>query len=371
MLICTYEDRPPALVGLKLLLLSLKRHCPDLAVTVCAPPMDEQTREWCSQFQTVRLDDAACGDSRGWNVKPTLLLSMLDQGHDEVVWLDSDVVLTADFRPLLYGSGPHTLVVSQAQFWDIYQDGAVRTELWGMPVGRSLPYVISSGFLRVTPEHRPLLEAWRDLLHHPTYLRAQCRHLYERPVHMLGDQDVLTALMASKQFAHIPLVYLRRGRDIILSVGPAGFTLGERMAVVGQDVAPLIHCGGTKPWDLPPSPDGSETFEERYERAYVETSPYAWAARQYADELGQPMAGLRFDTLAGRVCHLVAGDHPALVGLPQAFFHTVLRRVKHLCGLTAWPTARAHVDEPPMPVQSNRPVESNGLFEEVEVGLRG
>src|SRR4051794_40776203 len=118
MLVCTYEDRPAALVGLKLLLLSLRRHCPDLSAVVCAPPMDQAARSWCARFKNVQLDDDACGRSSGWNVKPSILLSLLEKGHDEVVWLDSDIVLTADFRPLLYGSDPQTLVVSQAQYWD-------------------------------------------------------------------------------------------------------------------------------------------------------------------------------------------------------------------------------------------------------------
>jgi hypothetical protein len=344
MLVCTYEDRPSALVGLKLLLLSLRRHCPDIPAVVCAPPMDERARKWCAQFKNVRLDDHACGRATGWNVKPSLLLSLLDQGHEEVVWLDSDIVLTADFRPLLYGCSRESLVVSQAQYWDICQQGSARTRLWGMPVGRSLPFVISSGFVRVTPHHRPLLEAWRELLRNPAYLSAQRRHLYQRPVHMLGDQDVLTALVASQQFADIPLVYLRRGRDIILSVGPAGYTLGERFAALGRDLAPLIHCGGTKPWDMPAAPAAGESIKWRYERAYVETSPYGWAARQYADELDEPMAGLRFDTATGKLCKALTGDHPVLVGLPQAIFHTVMRRLKHMCGITAWPNEQANVD---------------------------
>ena len=369
MVICTYEDRDAALVGVKLLVLSLRRHCPDLSVVLCAPAAPASFRAWCGRFESVTLDDEACGRSRGWNVKPSLLLSMLDRGHDEVVWLDSDVVLTADFRPLLYAADRHSMVVSQAQYWDLFQDGAVRTELWGMPVGRSLPFVISSGFIRVTPEHRPLLERWRQLLRHPAYLRAQQLHLYRRPVHMLGDQDVLTALVASEEFADIPLIYLRRGRDIILSVGPAGFTLGERFCGMFRDLAPLIHCGGTKPWDLTPSGDDGESIKWRYERAYVETSPYLWAARQYADELDEEMAGLRVETLIGRLCRGVTLDDPVLQGLPQALVHTALRRIKHAAGITAWPTPRANLDTTDLPRGDASP--SAEVLESVEVGVRG
>jgi hypothetical protein len=213
-----------------------------------------------------------------------------------------------------------------------------------MKPGRWLPYVINSGFVRVTQAHRALLEAWRDLLRHPAYLRAQKRHLYKRPVHMLGDQDVLTALVASEQFSQIPLMYLRRGRDIVQSVGPAGFALGERLRGLGRDLAPLVHCAGTKPWDLPSVPAQHESLKLRYERAYLETSPYVWAARAYRDQLEEPMAGLDVQTLAARACRWLTHDHPVLQGAAQAAFHTLSRRLKHALGITAWPTAHANTD---------------------------
>lgn len=340
MLVCVHEDRASALVGVKLLVLSLKRHCPDLRIVVSAPSAPDEFVQWCAGELTVILRTHRPGTGTGWNVKPSLLLDLLDQGHEEVVWLDSDIALAGDFRPLLYTCEAETLVVSQAQYWDIYQRGTTRTELWNLTPGRPLPFLVSSGFIRVTEHHRPLLEAWQDLLQTPAYIRAQARTLYRRPVHMLGDQDVLTALLASDQFAHVPMMFLKRGRDIILTVGPAGYTIGERLTSLWhRRSAPLIHIGGVKPWELPLT--GRSRY---YERVYQETSPYAWVARPYARKLGEVMVGLQPRTLAARVMRAVTFDHPAMQGFPQAVHHTAMRRLKRLMGKTAWPTPQANVD---------------------------
>ncbi len=47
---------------------------------------------------------------------------------------------------------------------------------------------------------------------------------------MQGDQDVLTALLTSTEFADIPLKMLRRGKDIVQFDGVWGYTTTERLA---------------------------------------------------------------------------------------------------------------------------------------------
>ena len=46
----------------------------------------------------------------------------------------------------------------------------------------------------------------------------------KRPIHMQGDQDVLTALLSSTEFAHIPLKTLRRSKHIVQFDGVWGYT---------------------------------------------------------------------------------------------------------------------------------------------------
>ena len=84
-----------------------------------------------------------------------------------------------------------------------------------VPLGRRLPYLFNSAFLRVLPSHHAVLEEWARLMRTPEYQAAQRQPIHERPMHMIGDQDVLTAVMGAVPFADIPVHFLRRGRDII------------------------------------------------------------------------------------------------------------------------------------------------------------
>ncbi len=338
MLLCVHEDRPAAWAGVQLLVLSLARHCPDLTVAVSVPNPDAALRSWVEAQANafLHVDQALIG--QGWNAKPRLLLHFLDAGRPEVTWIDSDIVLAGDFRERLRPLKECDLVSTEAQYWDLFQGGTVRTELWGMKPGRSLPCLVSSGIVRVTGHHRDLLRAWDELLADGEYQRVQKISMYQRPVHMLGDQDVLTALLGAAPFSDIPLVLLRRGRDIVQSVGPAGYTLGERLANIGRGLAPLIHCGGLKPWEF------SDESGSRYWRTYLELCPYLWVARQYREQLGRDLPGMDVRTWQGRLCRWLSADHPSIQGIPQALFHTLARRLKHWTGRTAWPDPQAHVD---------------------------
>lgn len=345
MLVCVHEDRRRALAGVKLLVMSLRRHLPDASVVVSCRQPPPAFAAWLDGQPGVRryACDALAG--MGWDAKPSLLLRMLREGHESVWWLDSDIIVCGDFRTRLPDLSPRELVVSQAQYWDLYQHGSVRTQLWNLEVGREMDGLISTGVLRVTRHHEPLLRAWRGLLADPQYRRAQAGSLFDRPVHMLGDQDVLTALAGCTAFSDIPIRWLRRGRDIALTVEPAGYTVSERLGNVGRGLPPLVHCGGSKPWDLPlHSPGLGHHLRTYYRRVHAELGPYAHAARPYADRLDadETFAGLRVRTLVGRLCRSLALGEPSLQGLPQAAVHTVLRRVKHALGFSAWPTPQAN-----------------------------
>jgi hypothetical protein len=342
-LICTHEDRPASLVGLKLLLLSLERHCPEIRVMVSCPEPDPRFEAWLRERQSVRLHVDTTLKGEGWNVKPRLLLHFLNAGYDEVVWIDADIVLARDFRPLLQGLSRYHLVVTEEQYWGLYQGGTTRTELWGLRPGRRLPSTINSGFVRATRTHRALLDAWQRLLAHPAYRRVQQRDTYERPIHMIGDQDVLTALIGSARFADVPLAYLTRGADIIQCVGPAGYTVQERLRNLRRGLPPLIHCAGPKPWTVSPKSSLLDDPKGYYDRVYLELNTYAWVARQYREALDEDIVGLDVRTRAARFFRALAFDHPTLQGLPLALFHTLARRAKRLLGITAWPTPRANV----------------------------
>jgi len=275
----------------------------------------------------------------GWDVKPTFLLSQLADGAEEVVWIDADVILASDFRPLIENCTYEELAVTEEHYFTPYPGGSFRTELWGLEVGRTLSNTLNSGFLRVTNAHRELLEAWEILLSNEGYAEAQKRTDYERPLHMWGDQDVLTALVGSTRFSNIPLRILKRGKEALTMTTPAGYTVSERLGNLGGKIPPIIHPVSPKPWSA----------KGRYQELAAELSPYNWAAEEYLHLLDPDDYApcLEVHSPIGRVCEAVTFGDPALRGMPQAFFHTVCKQVKTMLGKghqASWPTERAHVE---------------------------
>lgn len=357
--IVIHEDRADCLTGVKLLLLSLARHCPGLAIT-CSTSGDGIPAEWAARFPSVsfRSFPDLCGMS--WNIKPKLLLKLLDEGHEELLWIDSDIIVTRDFRPIFQSLDPGTVVGAQEVYWGQAQGTDCRTLAWGLPVGRILPTTFNSGVVRVTPRHRLLLQAWSELLSHPTYVESQRRPWQQRPVHMIGDQEVLTALVGSSYFADVPVLLLKRGSQIAQLFGPAGYTIGERLANLGRDLPPFVHAMGRKPWIAAhPQGGGARAF---YERVAAELSLYTWVARQYANELGGDTSWMWAKTPPGRLMALLSFGSPHLRGLPLAVLDSAVRTLRKSLGIARLSLQPAHApvhltclaghDRPGYPVQA-------------------
>src|SRR5690348_12484723 len=127
MIVCVHEDRPEYLIGLKLTVLSLTRHCPDLPVIISCPHPPDTFRQWVATLSNTQLmaDPNLAGLS--WNVKPTILLKCLNEGHHDVIWIDTDILVNQDFRPRLGHLDDKTLVVTQEVYWGQQQGGNHRT----------------------------------------------------------------------------------------------------------------------------------------------------------------------------------------------------------------------------------------------------
>ena len=103
---------------------------------------------------------------------------------------------------------------------------------------------------------------------------------------MLGDQDVLTSLLASERFSDIPLKVLRRGKDILQCMGLTGFTVFERLRAVFYGLPTFIHSQASKPWIVfsnfrEPLPN----LKAYISAIYFDLNPYTLAALAYRHEL--------------------------------------------------------------------------------------
>jgi len=347
LLICTHDDRPEAKAGIKLLLLSLGEHCPDIEVLVSCPDPDQEFIAWLSERQNVHLYVEPAFAGKEWNIKPQLLLHCLGLGYERVVWIDSDVIVARDFRHLMHNTEDETLVVAEDFYWACYvfPGGTVRAELWGLRPGRSLSWTVNTGILRVTPAHRPLLEAWKTLLEYPAYIQAHRRTWYTRPVHMVGDQDVLTALLSSERFGNVPIQFLRRGTDIIYNFGPSGYTPRERLANLRTPAPPFVHCTGPKPWDAPQQVRLFRNPGAYYKRVGLELADYSRVARRYRQHFDSDIVPFEPRTLVARFFCLLAGNAAPLQGFMLALFHGTVRHLRKAMGFNYWPSIEANLRE--------------------------
>jgi len=331
--ICIAEDRLSEIIPAKLLLLSLARHCPDVPVVIFFPPATPEFEIWLERFPQVTLRKTKFHGIAEWNVKPYVLEVLLKEGNAQVWWLDTDIILTSDFRQHFNSFSPDTLLFGQQPYLGDYQNGGKRAEGWGFQVARILPFEINGGVIRVHSSHLPFLKKWQELTESELYKQAQRQPFYSRAVHVQCDQDLITALLESKEFSHIPVEFVRRGKDIIQYAVPNGYSLMERLEDLGSGLPPLIHSLGLKPW----TPADARLKQKRgfdlyYSSLFLEISPYNYVALQYKDEIDENLPWIKYSA-AGHCFRTLGLGNPALMGLPLVaiysfflFLKTFLKR---------------------------------------------
>ena len=334
--VCIHEDRLSHLIGAKLAVLSLMHHCPDLPIVLSCPSPPASLRHWVEGLKNVRLVSYPELRNLGWNVKPAVFLRLFEAGYSEIIWMDSDIIANGDILSKLLLYSAKILVLTQETYWGQEQSGNFRTLAWGFTLGRDLPCALNTGIIRATTHHIQLIKAWQIMLNHPLYVHAQTLPWLERPVHMVGDQDALTALMGGSEFANTPISMLKRGEDIAQCVGPSGFTPIERLRSLSTGLPPLIHAQGAKPWTKPSQPPTIlnsqkpllKSLREYYSYVSLELAPYESVARQYQAGLEEDSTWMDIESNLGKFIVGLAGNHPILRDFSLALFDAVTRRIR-------------------------------------------
>ncbi|HEY1173913.1 MAG TPA: hypothetical protein VGH19_21290 [Verrucomicrobiae bacterium] len=321
---CLAEDRGGAEIGIKFAILSLREHCPEAHVFLYRPNPIPEFREWLRPHsEMVTLIDHWPAGAQGWNCKPHTLLPILREGWREVVWLDSDAILSASVSALLDSLKDDEIVVAEEAASQPDKGTELRTRGWNFAVGRSIPCTLNSSFLRVTARHEPLLSRWQECLESEEYHRYDGCPLMERPPHARSDQDVLNALLGSAEFAHHPVRLLHTGRDIIHCGGALGYGLGERLRGIFGPSPMVLHAIGGKPWVMlgPGCPD--KGWFGMLRRLMQELSPYVAAVRKYREAVQEPCPWLDYHTAPGIVLRVLGLGNHALRGLPVTVLATM------------------------------------------------
>jgi hypothetical protein len=145
---------------------------------------------------------------------------------------------------------------------------------------------------------------------------------------MQGDQDVLTALLTSTEFAHIPLKMLRRGKDIVQFDGVWGYTTAERVRSLLGDKPTFIHCMGTKPWVAHWKLERRNHLREYLKMVYLDVSPYTLSSVKFRPGLGCDTSWMSAHYKLSAIFRSLANQHPALAGLPMAVSLDIARLMK-------------------------------------------
>jgi hypothetical protein len=333
MVVCIAEDRISEESVVRLLLLSLVNHCPDVRIVLYFPPATDDFKAWLMKMPQVILRCTPFSGVAGWDVKLYALVALLEEGEEEVWWIDSDIIVNRDFRCSSGQLDDSTLVITEDALSGFYRDDGYRAKAWRLEVGRSLPFCLNTGVIRVTKYHIHLLQRWQQLMKDELYLKAQTLPYHRKPFHMFGDQDVITALLSTPEFSGIPLKILRRGKDIIQYFGPAGYTLQERFLNFTQGLPPFIHSQGEKPWYRQKTPPRWANFREHLNYVRLEISPYNNVASQFKDEVGKDLDWLTPASQLGSFFAAIGFGNAALTGMPIALIHNLWRISKKVRGI--------------------------------------
>ena len=315
--ICVFEDRKSCEQALKLLLIGLSRHNARTPVVVFYRPADQEFLDWVQtlDFENILVRTNRLRGAYGWNVKPHAMLELLTEDNYEILWINSDVLVTKNVFVAIGELEDTTLVVTEEALQSQDETGAIRARLWGFPVKREFQFPLNSSVMRVTREHAPLLARWKELLESPKYQDAQRQPMNMRPRHMFSDQDVLTALLSSEEFHDIPVKILRRGYDIIQYYEQMGFTVAERIICMVRGMPTFLHQQGWKPWLANPD-EKLKGLRGRIVSAYQDLSPYTTTAIALNSAAIHPW--MRTRSKLSSVLRVVGLGYPPLTGLPLA-----------------------------------------------------
>jgi len=306
----------------KLLALSLQAYSPGVPLHLFAPSekMSDVFRDWvASRAPHVHIKDIPPGTGHGWSAKPFVLRDMLNDGHREVLWMDSDIIVTKDIRPRFAGLPENTFSVSG-------QPGASdaeRATVWGFAIRRSLVTSINTCLIRATAKHMPLLHTWIRLTQERKFVGAQRLEFSRRPAPLYGDQDLLEGILISDALPAIDqpeLDYIWHGTEIL----HGGAVSLKQLMSTSYELPMFVHGHGLKPWNLQYIA-GARRQKLKY--VCLELSLFCWVAKRYAAALDEPTLNLWIHprSVVGILSQVLTGNHPYLRQVPAHILQRIVR----------------------------------------------
>ena len=267
---------------------------------------------------------------RSWNIKAYVIDQLLSEGKSEVWWIDSDIIVNGNFLKSYATEQSGAIIACEEAIYGRYRDDGFRANAWGLSVGRTFMCTLNTGVLRMDQTHKKILLQWKSLLETDEYMQSQTLPTMDRPIHMLGDQDALTAILTSSSFSQVPVRILRRGSDIIQYFGPPGFTMKERLRCLCLGLPNFIHAQGRKPWSVQ-SDEKLPMLSKLYiHNLMLQLSPYLFVARQYKEEIDQNIPWLYPRCKVAKLLYYLSFGNPAIAGAPISAVVGIIRNLRSL-----------------------------------------
>ncbi len=313
---CAFESRATDFVALKLLALSLERHAPESALHLFTAPLPSALVAWFDARPNVVVHPAPEPKGVEWDIKPELLIWLMDNGIERPCWIDADIILANKLPRSLTDAPEDALVIATAPRMLLGSDCVERALDLGREPRTDLPEtLINAGLIRFGPLHRPLLLEWQRILQSDAYMRARELEGINRPLAFQSDEAILGALLGSTDFAHLPLAFVLESIDIAQCLRKTGYRPWARALNAVRGTPAFIHAlGPTKPW--------RET-EEVY--TWESLSPYRLVAMAYDTDLEPGERDwLHRETPKARLLRRLFFNSPELSGLPLALRQALL-----------------------------------------------
>jgi hypothetical protein len=318
---CTFENRRESQIGLKLLILSLKKHCRDF--TLCVGILEEQPdfSEWLRRHapHAVPVPLPPFRDSSDiWQVKPLLILQLFAQGWTNVTWLDADLIVLRDLEPLLAPLDDETLLMAQELDYAFEFNRPVM-EAYRMRPQRELEGCVNTCVMRMTPRHEPLVRKLLECMKDPFFREQTETPPARRMIKWHYDQTIMEMLLTTADdgwTSAIPVRLIPAGSGVIQELGVTRYDLRDRLLNgLGWNRPWIVHCLGLKPWD--PSPRT---------RSYRAASVFSAFAETYRDEVEEPMPWANAGGWSSRIGRWLSLGQPHWMGIG----HCVAGKVRQL-----------------------------------------
>jgi hypothetical protein len=307
---CTFENRPESWIGLKLLALSLERHCRDFTLCVGMLEGQEEMAAWLRRRapHAVVVPVPAFRDAWSvWSVKPRLMLQLFAQGYTDVTWLDADLIVLRDLAPLLAPLDDDTVLMARELDYPFDFNRPV-LEAYGMEPKRELAGGVNTCLMRMTPRHEPLLHRLMECMDAPFFRDQTSLPPDRRMIKWHYDQTIMEMLLSCGDASwtpSAPVELIPAGSGVIQELGATRYYLKDRLRNgLGLNRPWLVHCLGMKPWDRNP--------RARYVRADAVFSAFA---EQYRDEVDEPMPWTRQGGLSNVFARVLSLGQPHWMGI--------------------------------------------------------